>query len=80
MLSSAVRAWVVWVVLLGGVGSALRVQVTAGGGAGTVEHGYGAGDDGGGEAVRADVIFPFGTFLVREAKHYRADRGITIRP
>jgi imidazole glycerol-phosphate synthase subunit HisF len=66
--------------LLRAVGSAVPVPVIASGGVGTLEHMYQAVRDGGADAVLAASIFHFGTFRVREAKHYLADRGITIRP
>jgi cyclase len=66
--------------LLRAVGSAVTVPVIASGGVGTLEHMYEAVSDGGADAVLAASIFHFGTFRVREAKHYLAAKGITIRP
>jgi cyclase len=66
--------------LLRAVGSAVPVPVIASGGVGTLEHMYEAVSDGGADAVLAASIFHFGTFRIREAKRYLADRGITIRP
>jgi cyclase len=47
---------------------------------GTLEHMYEAVHEGGADAVLAASIFHFGTFRIREAKQYLADRGLTIRP
>ena len=66
--------------LLHAVGSAVPVPVIASGGVGTLEHMYEAVSDGGADAVLAASIFHFGTFRVREAKHYLASRGVTVRP
>jgi cyclase len=66
--------------LLRAVGSAVPVPVIASGGVGTLEHMYEAVSDGGADAVLAASIFHFGTFRVREAKHYLAAKGLTIRP
>jgi cyclase len=66
--------------LLRAVGSAVPVPVIASGGVGTLEHMYEAVHDGGADAVLAASIFHFGTFRIREAKEYLADRGLTIRP
>jgi cyclase len=56
------------------------VPVIASGGVGTLEHMYEAVSAGGADAVLAASIFHFGTFRVREAKHYLAQRGIVVRP
>jgi cyclase len=66
--------------LLRAVGSAVPVPVIASGGVGTLEHMAEAISDGGADAVLAASIFHFGTFRIREAKHYLAGKGITIRP
>jgi cyclase len=66
--------------LLRAVGSAVPVPVIASGGVGTLEHMYEAVHEGGADAVLAASIFHFGTFRIREAKQYLADRGLTIRP
>ena len=66
--------------LLRAVGSAVPVPVIASGGVGTLEHMAEAISDGGADAVLAASIFHFGTFRIREAKHYLATKGITIRP
>ena len=66
--------------LLRAVGSAVPVPVIASGGVGTLEHLFEAVSEGGADAVLAASIFHFGTFRVREAKHYLADRGVTVRP
>jgi cyclase len=66
--------------LLRAVGSAVPVPVIASGGGGTLEHMYEAVHEGGADAVLAASIFHFGTFRIREAKQYLADRGLTIRP
>ena len=66
--------------LLQAVGSAVPVPVIASGGVGTLEHMYEAVSAGGADAVLAASIFHFGTFRVREAKYYLAERGVTVRP
>jgi cyclase len=66
--------------LLRAVGTAVPVPVIASGGVGTLQHLFEAVSDGGADAVLAASIFHFGTFRVREAKQYLADRGITVRP
>jgi cyclase len=66
--------------LLRAVGTAVPVPVIASGGVGTLEHLYEAVADGGADAVLAASIFHFGTYRIREAKQYLADRGIVIRP
>jgi cyclase len=66
--------------LLRAVGTAVPVPVIASGGVGTLQHLFEAVSDAGADAVLAASIFHFGTFRVREAKQYLADRGITVRP
>jgi cyclase len=66
--------------LLRAVGTAVPVPVIASGGVGTLGHLYEAVSDGGADAVLAASIFHFGTFRVREAKQYLAERGVVVRP
>jgi cyclase len=66
--------------LLRAVGTAVPVPVIASGGVGTLEHLYTAVAEGGADAVLAASIFHFGTYRVREAKEYLAQRGVTVRP
>jgi cyclase len=66
--------------LLRAVGTAVPVPVIASGGVGTLEHMYEAVHEGGADAVLAASIFHFGTFSVRETKHYLASRGVIVRP
>jgi cyclase len=66
--------------LLRAVGTTVPVPVIASGGVGTLQHLFEAVSDGGADAVLAASIFHFGTFRVREAKEYLADRGVTVRP
>ena len=66
--------------LLRAIGTAVPVPVIASGGVGTLEHMYEAVAEGGADAVLAASIFHFGTYRIREAKQYLADRGVVIRP
>jgi len=66
--------------LLRAVGTAVPVPVIASGGVGTLQHLYEAVAEGGADAVLAASIFHFGTYRIREAKQYLADRGVVIRP
>jgi cyclase len=61
------------------VAEAVRIPVTASGGAGTLEHLYTAVAEGKASAVLAASVFHFGEISVREAKEYLASRGIAVR-
>lgn len=66
--------------LLRAIGTTVPVPVIASGGVGTLQHLYEAVAEGGADAVLAASIFHFGTYRIREAKQYLADRGVVIRP
>lgn len=60
------------------VASAVKVPVTASGGAGTLEHLYDAVKVGKASAVLAASIFHFGEISIPEAKRYLRSRGIPV--
>ena len=61
------------------ISEAVTIPVIASGGAGTLEHLADALQEGKADAVLAASIFHFGTFSIRQAKKYLADRGIPMR-
>jgi len=58
---------------------AVAVPVIASGGAGTLSHVYEAIAVGKADAVLAASIFHYGTYSIRQAKVYLAERGIPVR-
>lgn len=58
---------------------AVAVPVIASGGAGTLSHVYDAIAIGKADAVLAASIFHYGTYSIRQAKVYLAERGIPVR-
>lgn len=62
------------------IADSVSVPVIASGGVGNLDHLVDGIRDGHATAVLAASIFHFGQHTVREAKHYLADRGITVRP
>ena len=60
------------------VAEAVRIPVTASGGAGTLEHLYEGVVEGKASAVLAASIFHFGEISVSEAKRYLASKGIEV--
>jgi cyclase len=61
------------------VSEAVTVPVIASGGAGSLEHLLEALDEGKAHAVLAASIFHYGTYTIREAKDYLAEKGIPVR-
>jgi cyclase len=61
------------------VSEAVNVPVIASGGAGTLEHLYEAIARGKADAVLAASIFHYGTYTIRQAKEYLAQRGVAVR-
>ena len=61
------------------VAEAVKIPVTASGGAGKLEHLYQAVVEGKASAVLAASIFHFGEISIPEAKQYLKDRGIAVR-
>ena len=61
------------------VAEAVRIPVTASGGAGKLEHLYEAVVIGKAAAVLAATIFHFGEISIPEAKKYLKDKGISVR-
>ncbi|HPB33128.1 MAG TPA: imidazole glycerol phosphate synthase subunit HisF, partial [Candidatus Sumerlaeota bacterium] len=61
------------------ISEAVTIPVIASGGAGSLEHLADALQEGKADAVLAASIFHFGTFSIRQAKKYLADRGIPMR-
>ncbi len=61
------------------VAEAVKIPVTASGGAGTLEHLYEAVTKGKASAVLAASIFHFGEITIPEAKAYLKSRGIPVR-
>jgi cyclase len=61
------------------ISEAVSVPVIASGGAGTLEDLYQALVLGKADAVLAASIFHYGTYSIREAKEYLAEKGIPIR-
>jgi cyclase len=61
------------------ISEAVSVPVIASGGAGNLEHLYQALIAGKADAVLAASIFHYGTYSIREAKDYLAERGIPVR-
>ena len=66
--------------LLGAIADRVNVPVIASGGAGTLEHLYGALEIGRADAVLAASIFHYGIYRISEAKEYLASRGVPVRP
>jgi cyclase len=62
-----------------GVAEAVRIPVTASGGAGTLEHLYEAVAVGKASAVLAASIFHFREITIPQAKQYLKSRGIPVR-
>ncbi len=58
---------------------AVNIPVIASGGAGTLEHLYEAIAEGKADAVLAASIFHYGTYSIKQAKAYLAERGIPVR-
>jgi imidazole glycerol-phosphate synthase subunit HisF len=67
------------VALLQRVTSSVRIPVIASGGAGTLEHLYGALHDGHADAVLAASIFHFRQYTIAEAKDYLRAKQIIMR-
>ncbi|MFN3476349.1 MAG: imidazole glycerol phosphate synthase subunit HisF [Candidatus Methylomirabilales bacterium] len=61
------------------VAEAVKVPVIASGGAGTLEHLYGALTEGKADAALAASIFHFREYSIREAKAYLKTRGVPVR-
>ena len=61
------------------ISGSVRIPVIASGGAGTLEHLYGAIADGKADAVLAASIFHFREYTVRQAKEYLAKKGVNVR-
>ena len=61
------------------VAQAVKIPVTASGGAGKLEHLYAAVVEGKASAVLAASIFHFGEISIAEAKKYLMQRGIQVR-
>jgi cyclase len=61
------------------VADAVRVPVIASGGVGTLDHLVAGIRDGHATAVLAASIFHFGTYTIRDAKHYLAAHGVPVR-
>lgn len=61
------------------VAEAVRIPVTASGGAGTLEHLYGAVAIGKASAVPAASIFHFREITIPQAKQYLKSKGIPVR-
>lgn len=61
------------------ISESVGIPVIASGGAGNLEHLYGALTDGKADAVLAASIFHFRTFSVREAKDYLKKKGVKVR-
>ena len=61
------------------ISEAVSVPVIASGGAGTLAHLYEAIAEGKADAVLAASIFHYGTYTIRQAKDYLAERGIPVR-
>lgn len=62
-----------------GVAEAVKIPVTASGGAGKLEHLYEAVSEGKASAVLAASIFHFGEITIPQAKNYLRDKGIPVR-
>ena len=62
-----------------GVAEAVKIPVTASGGAGKLEHLYEAVTIGKASAVLAASIFHFGEISISQAKEYLAEKGIPVR-
>ncbi len=60
------------------VAEAVKIPVTASGGAGTLEHLYQAVVEGKASAVLAASIFHFGEISIPEAKQYLKEKGIAV--
>lgn len=60
------------------VAEAVKIPITASGGAGTLEHLYEAVTEGKAAAVLAASIFHFGEITIPEAKAYLKSRGIPV--
>ncbi|MBI4301691.1 MAG: imidazole glycerol phosphate synthase subunit HisF [Chloroflexi bacterium] len=65
--------------LLSALASTVSVPVVASGGAGTLSHLYDALALGKSDAVLAASIFHYGTYSIRQAKVYLAERGLPMR-
>lgn len=61
------------------IADAVRVPVIASGGVGSLDHLVEGIRDGHATAVLAASIFHFGTYTIREAKHFMADAGLDMR-
>ncbi|MCK5577515.1 MAG: imidazole glycerol phosphate synthase subunit HisF [Dehalococcoidales bacterium] len=60
------------------VAEAVKIPVTASGGAGTLEHLYQAVTEGKASAVLAASIFHFGEITIPQARQYLKEKGITV--
>lgn len=65
--------------LTAAVSEAVSIPVIASGGAGDLSHLADVLDEGKADAVLAASIFHFGTYSIRQAKEYLADRDIPVR-
>jgi cyclase len=61
------------------VTEAVRIPVTASGGAGKLEHLYEAISEAKASAVLAASIFHFGEISIPQAKKYLAEKGVSVR-
>ena len=66
--------------LLRAIADKVGIPVIASGGAGNLEHLYGALEIGRADAVLAASIFHYGIHRISEAKEYLASRGVPVRP
>ncbi len=65
--------------LTAAVSEAVQVPVIASGGAGNLEHIHRVLTDGKADAALAASIFHYGTYTVKDAKDYLAQRGVPVR-
>ncbi len=65
--------------LTAAISAAVNVPVIASGGAGTLDDLYRALTDGKADAVLAASIFHYGTYSIRDAKKFLAQKGLPIR-
>ena len=61
------------------ISEATRIPVIASGGAGNLDHLAEALIEGKADAALAASIFHFGTYTIRQAKEYLAEKGVAVR-
>ena len=61
------------------IADAVEVPIIASGGCGTPQHMVDAVVEGRADAVLAASIFHYGTYRIRDVKHYMADHGLPMR-